>query len=142
MVCAVSILRIRAGRTDGADEAAPGAPPHPLSHVLTGFTSDLLAFLVFSPSHFPAMPSNSPAAAEPPQTPDNDTANDVVRQRTLLINPPVTPSALRYRRHRIFNWSEMSWGGGERTDECCNQPFNGAEKCRVESVQVSTVWKQ
>lgn len=27
---------------------------------------------------FPAMPSNSPATGEPPQTPENDTSNDLV----------------------------------------------------------------
>lgn len=44
---------------------------------------DLLHFLFSEPGFtepLPAMPSNSPAAAEPPQTPQNDTANDVVRE--------------------------------------------------------------
>lgn len=59
-------------QTDRLNEAAPGASEG-LSHVLICF--------IFYILKLPAMPSNSPAAAEPPETPENDITNDVVRER-------------------------------------------------------------
>lgn len=67
---------------DRLNDAAPGASEG-LSHVLI-CTIFLLSKLGFT-EPLPAMPSNSPAAAEPPQTPENDTANDVVRDHLALI---------------------------------------------------------
>lgn len=34
------------------------------------------------------MPSNSPAATEPPQTPENDATNDVVRKQIYMDAAP------------------------------------------------------
>lgn len=67
--------------TDRLNDAAPGASEGH-SHVLICFI--ILFFLKLSKlgltEPLPAMPSNSPAAAEPPKTLENDTANDVVRE--------------------------------------------------------------